>query len=992
MVCKMEFNQNQKDVINYGEGTLLVEAGPGSGKTTVIIERIKTLIAKGVKPETFLVITFTTKAADNLKVKLKKHLPKDIINKMQISTIHSFCLDFLKGKNQSLNLIADDSGEKKELFIQKHKYELGFYGIHSLKNFQIPSVIDKYEEYTNFNVDTKSLVDYIEENNKISDKFIDFTNQNKYFTNKRIKDLDFKEDWYNGRFIQIARSYPKYLELLDKYSVVDFNTIQLKTLNKLKINPKTNYSTIFVDEFQDTDPLQFEIFKILIQNSKYFTAVGDIDQRIYSFRSTFKDYFDELESLTNSDRISLNVNYRSTDNIVNLSDAYIKHQRSDKSVKHLEASNQDYDNPCFILKSDKDTEAENIFNIIKSLEGQIKDFSDIAVLYRKNGSKTILDLIELLTLNDIPFTIKGQKDLKDKKEVKAILILLWYITRRIDKSYISSSKEYKWLNLKAFCDEDYEDVFWHLADETKQYLISLQESFEDEVTKIRNLVSPSKNGREKNFTGTASESEDVLIEIYSQVEKPTINLSKISNDNDKKFFEKLEELREVIDLEEVTILEIYYELLTLGNYFENIEENINQVCNLSSLTQTIYNYESTISKTDIRGLYFFLNRAIENYDANYVDNGGVQLMTVHSAKGLEFAVTIITSLEEDKFPMKPKDPERKKTNIFMKDTFYTPNEFLEYKYFQDGDEYRPITIEEENQRNIEEEERVIYVAMTRAADLLILSCIGEIPESIENIRPMLKEIDLDNVEIKKHFVKSDEDILRLNYSKYSAYKLCPHRFNLLYNLGFKSSDQEKTDLGTVFHNVMDILNQKLKDNMVISEKEVKNITEEIFESKFSLEENKAEFDEVYKNILNYKNNSEYNYEVLDSEVPFEVERENYILNGAIDLVYKISDTEIGILDYKHAEINHFKEDRYKEQLFIYASALKEIPGFENYTIREAKIYFAISKKGVTFKIKEDILSEQMEKLDNVALKIINKDFSEKRKSGYCDYCEYNKLC
>ena len=988
----MEFNKNQLDVINYGKGTLLVEAGPGSGKTTVIIERIKKLIAKRVEPETFLVITFTTKAADNLKIKLKKHLSKEVISKMQISTIHSFCLDFLKGKDHSLTLIDDDSKEKKELFLKKHKYKLGFYGIHTIKDYHLPYVIDRYGEYTNFNVDTEGFVNYLEENREISDEFIEFANQNKFFSNKKVKDLKLNKDWYNGRFIQIAKSYPEYMKLLDKNSIVDFNTIQMKTLEELKKDSKTGYTTIFVDEFQDTDPLQFEIFKILIGNTEYFTAVGDIDQRIYSFRSTFKDYFDELESFTKTNRISLDVNYRSTNSIVNLSDSYIKHQRSEKSIKHLKAHNDKYDNPCFILRSDKEREAQNIFNIIKSLEGKIEDLSDIAVLYRKNGSNTILDLIELFTLNDIPFSIKGQRDLEDKKEVKAMLILLWYITRRLDKSYISSGDEYTWLNLKAFCDEEYEDTFWHLADETKRYLIELQESFEEEVRKFRNIISPAKNGREKNFTATPNEPEDVLIEIYSHVEKPTIDLSEISDENDRKFFAKLEELRELITLEEATILEIYLQLITLGNYFDDIDKNMNQASNLSRLTQTIYNYESAISKTNIRGLYFFLNRVIKGYDASYTNEGGVQLMTVHSAKGLEFAVTIVASLEKGQFPKQDPDPKKEKDNVYGKDTYYTPNEFLEYKYFLNGNEFRPITAEEENERNMEEEERVIYVAMTRAADLLILSCIGEIPESIENIVPMLEEVDLDNVQIRKHFNNADEEILRLNYSKYSAYKLCPHRFNLSYILGFKVSDHDVTNLGTVFHNVMDIINQNLKDNIQVSESEIEEIAEEVFESKFSLEDDKEEFDEVYKNILNYKNTFANNYHVLDSEVPFEVEREDYILNGSVDLVYKISDTEIGILDYKHAEADPYKKDRYKEQLFIYASALKKVPGFEDYTIREAKIYFAISKIEYTFTIEQDVLDEQMDKLDDVALKIINEEFNEKKKSNYCDYCEYRLLC
>ena len=113
----MEFNENQKKVIKYGKGPLLVEAGPGSGKTTVIVGRIKYLIDKGVDPESFLVITFTTKVADNLKNKLREKLSNDIVLKMQISTIHSFCLEYLKSKNQTVTLIDDDTSEKKILFI-----------------------------------------------------------------------------------------------------------------------------------------------------------------------------------------------------------------------------------------------------------------------------------------------------------------------------------------------------------------------------------------------------------------------------------------------------------------------------------------------------------------------------------------------------------------------------------------------------------------------------------------------------------------------------------------------------------------------------------------------------------------------------------------------------------------------------------------------------------------------------------------------------------
>ena len=173
----MEFKGNQKKVIEHGKGALLVEAGPGSGKTTVIVERIKELIKNGVDPESFLVITFTNKAADNLKYKLRKELEdKDMVLKMQISTIHSFCLEFLRSKNMSLTLIDDDASEKKTLFIQKFKEKLGFTGYSTILDYQIPAVTDKFGEYSGFKVDSQKLFEIISDSRVVSQDYIDFVN------------------------------------------------------------------------------------------------------------------------------------------------------------------------------------------------------------------------------------------------------------------------------------------------------------------------------------------------------------------------------------------------------------------------------------------------------------------------------------------------------------------------------------------------------------------------------------------------------------------------------------------------------------------------------------------------------------------------------------------------------------------------------------------------------------------------------------------------
>lgn len=172
-------------------------------------------------------------------------------------------------------------------------------------------------------------------------------------------------------------------------------------------------------------------------------------------------------------------------------------------------------------------------------------------------------------------------------------------------------------------------------------------------------------------------------------------MDKITDENDRAFFERLECLRDNVFSEEPPeILKLYYCILNMSNLFDDVKSNINSVTNLAMLTQMMSNYEEYVSPYDVRGFYYFMTHNIGNYSAYYGEESGVQLMTVHAAKGLEFPVTIVSSIEKDEFPMKVKDPLRKIPNIMFKDTFYTPNECLEYKYFTDEKgEYRPITIE-----------------------------------------------------------------------------------------------------------------------------------------------------------------------------------------------------------------------------------------------------------------------------------------------------------
>lgn len=1020
----MEFVGNQKKVIEFGEGTLLVEAGPGSGKTTVIVERIKKLIEKGVDPESFLVITFTTKAADNLKYKLRKSLSSETVLKMQISTIHSFCLEFLKSKNLSLNLLDDDTSEKKTLFIKKFKNQLGFFNESTVFDYQFPAVLNKFGEYTCFNVDSDKLIENIKDSRPVTQEYLDFIKSLEFFSKKRIDDYDkplknekkkdpdfdesrlFSKSWYNARYLQIAKAYPIYLKLLDEYDYVDYDTLQLKALQELKKDPKTKYKTIFVDEFQDTDPLQFRIFETLRANSDYFTAVGDVDQHIYAFRSSFNDFFDELIRLDNPDVLSLDVNFRSTDNIVELTEKFISPQRKETSQKHMVSNSKGYNNPNFLLENNnyKD-ETENVFKIIKYLKENslIRDYSDVAVLYRKHSGKTIPKLIEMLDCEGIGYSIRGQSDLSAKDEVKSIITMLWYLSRNTEVGYVPSNDELSELNLKAFCGLYFDTPFFPLDESTKSYLCQLQDSYYEEVTKTENMLC-GKEGKykvDKIHNVKKRENQDRIYEIFNDLKLPEIDLEMIENPTDKEFFKKLDEIRDNVKSEEPpTILDVFYQLIALTNLF-SYELEYEEIANLSKMTQTISNYESFISENDFRGVLFFLNSCIKNYDSYQNEAKGVQLMTIHAAKGLEFPVTIITSLQKDKFPMASKDPNREKDFIFPNETFYTPNELLKYKTILKKDDsgelkHVSISIEDENQLEIEEEDRVLYVAMTRAADLLILSTIGEIPGQIDRIMDYTTPCnleDLSNVKICEHYAESDDGPVVLNYSKYTQYISCPFKYDVGYNLGFKRSGVKAANRGTVFHEIMETVNLKLKEGHDVSFDELSQITYDTYKSMFDIEENQDEYDEFKDNVIEYYEKYSINREVLEAELDFEIFRDDYLLNGAIDLIYKVSDDEIVILDYKYAEYDEDHIDGYTKQLYIYAFALSQLSEFKDYKIKKAITHFVLGDYQHEVIIDEDVLNEELVRLSEVAEEIGNGVFVKKpEKEENCQRCQYRYFC
>lgn len=1071
MIDKEEFDLSpkQREIVEYtGSKPMSVEAGPGAGKTRVIVERVKFLVTEmKVRPESLLVITFTRKAAEELKNRLAdSNIAKSDIDLMQISTIHGFCSKILERHGAiGLDVIDDDLNEKNNMFLGRHLKDLGFIDEYTLKEREVRDIVRKYNEYTTFKVDTRKLVDYIKETHPISDNYLDFVheymkeNDGKFPQDEIMDDDDLKKSYYNAKYLKIAQSYPEYLKLLERENLTDFALMQVKTLEFLEKEGETVYKNVLIDEFQDTDPVQMKIFEILMEHADSFMVVGDIEQSIYGFRGSIENYFEKLYlENENIEQKDLSTNYRSTNEIIDFTEDYIISQRSQNASKGDAVGDRNVNRDIYYMVSDDNkSEAEQIFNLIINLKDnkKIQDYNDIGILVRSvKGAKNCVDpLIEKLEEAKIPYQVKGRSDLLDRPEVKSFLTLINHIIYDEDnKGHIFTSWEKEWLTLKAFTGESFPQVLVNLSDETKSILNDVQDKFEQKVIDTEKVVYKEitgKTSRVQKFSGVLKRDDEILIEIFNRVDRPVPtneNLMKwgVKNQEDLTFFYLLNNIRdEYLDEDKDfddrdTILNIFLKVLDITDYldeeFVNDDENLSKVENIALLSDTFFNYEQVRNPKDLAGVFWFLYRNIDEYGAFVDETKGVQIMTVHKAKGLEFPIVIVGSLLDGKFPMDFKDPNPESGWAFiggkMRPVYYSPNDCLEYIPFE--------TIEEEIKAHDEEEERIIYVAATRAEDTLILSTISPGSEDLlDEAIKMSKNPNLDarkkqeyfdfvpkgggKVEsiIEKNFhyckplrgnyediepiickdpneEKEEKEKLNLSFTAIQNYTQCPFKYRLANNLGFKTSQNKYMERGLFIHKAFEIINKKImeNDNVYIGDEAVKSEVANLFYRTYikteDKEDKKNKLNKITEDVLYYYNNVANDLEIIDSEVSFYIKKDNYSLNGVVDLIYRKPDGTIGIIDYKNTE--SINVPKYKKQLYTYIIGLSDKEHrFKNMKIEELNLYAIKSKELKPVPINEEDIQELEAEIDQTALDIENHKFAS-RKSKNCDECQFSIIC
>ncbi|MDO5849484.1 MAG: ATP-dependent DNA helicase [Methanobrevibacter sp.] len=1075
---KFSLNENQQKAVTYdGKDPLIIEAGPGSGKTRVLTERVKFLLnEKKVAPESLLVITFTRKATEELKSRLAEDIDVETINKMQISTIHGFCHDLLKKyDNFAYEILDDDYAQKKTLFIQKHKPYLGFKNESYISNSSISDVIDKFGEYSTFKVDSDKLVNYISSNRPVSREYIDFVRKNSFegFPYKEVvNNEEFKDSWHNSRYLQIAKAYQKYLNLLDKNYLVDYDTLQIKTLEFLEKHPDTDYKNILIDEFQDTNPVQYYIFEILLQSADSFTVVGDVDQSIYGFRGALFDYFEELVNNYNGHVISLDVNYRSTANVVNLTEEFIKDRRGEGSQKNMTYNREFDSNNYYTVSEDNVEEAYNIVEFIKNLKenNKIENYSDIAILFRSLKGQTPKNLTELFEDEEIPYEIKNFSNLFESDDVRSFITLLHYVLPEPFKPYHLTKWEKDWLNLRAFTGETFEPTLWELSDETVGMLKTIQDEYEEKALETIKEIYKREVGKKttiKKFSAIFNDksafgknrTDEMLEELFEKVPAPKIDLTMIENDEDREFFRKLEDLKaivsrnvgmiisnnlermkqkfkkegdveycnskldyvgelalknnELVDLglvdkldylrsqigadnfledidglikfvdknsEDKTVLDIFYDIMELTGLFKvNNSKSLND---FSVISESIYNFENVMDNTDIVGYFRFLQSNVDKWDSNPASaDDGVQIMTIHKSKGLEFPIVIIPSIKLDKFPKKFEDPSQK-DYIFPGYTYYTPNDCLEYKAnLEKPDEYYHDL----------EELRILYVAITRAQDVAYFSFLSDVHPLFEDLTANGHIIPLDYDAVRKCesvYAKSDLEVLNASYTSLKTYEDCPFKYHLLYDWKFKVSENDRIRLGSAIHNAFNKINLKKIEKPDVGKEEIDSIIEEIFNSTSNIQKDNESFEKFRDSIYGFYDNIG-DVKLLESEYGFSIIEKGHNIIGSIDLIYE-KDGEITIIDYKNTMLeNPEKIEYYKDQLKLYLYALNLDSKYEN--VRRAGVYFVESGDLVVVDISDDEIAEYISKTKENVSKIKSEEF-DRNVTYKCNDCDFKFIC
>ena len=602
-------NDKQCEAVVNTEGPCLVIAGAGSGKTKVLTHKIAYLMQeKNVAPWNILAITFTNKAANEMKERVLR-LVGEQAKDLWMGTFHSICVKILRSHIDRIgfdtSFVIFDTSDQRTL---------------------IKRIIK------DMNLDDKMFTDRSVQS-EISNAKNEMLEPDQYMARNRG---DFRKE-------KIAEIFEKYQKSLKENNAIDFDDIinfTIKVLNEnsdIKEYYGNKFKYVLVDEYQDTNKAQFILVKLLAEKNGNITVVGDNDQGIYSFRGAdISNILNFERDFKNSKIIKLEQNYRCTGNILKIANSVIKNNET-RYEKKLWTENDIGELPKIYKADNEYDEGRYIVEQIEHLRRQEGyKYSDFAVLYRMNTQSRAIE--DILRREGIPYKVVGGLKFFERKEIKDIISYLRLIQNPMDN-----------LSLIRVINEPKRGIG------------------QTSLDKISNI---------------AVDNETSMYEVIKNADQYGLNRVFM---NSREFVDEIEELRSKKD--NMLISELVTQTLKKTGYLKALEnektiESENRIANLEEFLTVAVEFEKEEAENTLQNFLegMTLSSDIDNMDES---QESVTLMTLHSAKGLEFPVVFMPGMEEGIFPG--------------------------YK-----------SIGEES--SLEEERRLCYVGITRAKEDLFLTC------------------------------------------------------------------------------------------------------------------------------------------------------------------------------------------------------------------------------------------------------------------------------
>ncbi len=605
-------NEMQDIACRHVEGPLLILAGAGSGKTRVITHRVAYLMKhEGINPYHILAITFTNKAAAEMRERVNQIVGQGA-ERVWVSTFHSLCVRILRRYadrlDYNLNFNIYDSDDQKAVFKA------------ILKDLSIDS--KKYPEKM-----------FMAEISKAKEKYI---SPDEY---DRINATDYAKT-------KVAEVYREYSIRLKKFNAFDFDDLIYKTVELFEHHPdvleayQERFRYIMVDEYQDTNHIQFLLVKLLAKKYRNLCVVGDDDQSIYKFRgANITNILNFEQEYPEAKVVKLEQNYRSCATILNAANAVIRHNTGRRD-KALWTEQGDGDKITFTESDTEYEEADKVASeIIKLTSGGIP-YCDIAILYRTNAQSRVLG--EKLVMRNIPYRVYGGTNFYERKEIRDILAYLKVVNNTEDDTYV-----------KRIVNVPKRGIGDTTVNKIEIFAAVNGISLMDAMKKAKEIPGMSSKTAEKvngfyqlieNYKKMVYEQEPISV-LYDRILEDTGYEEQLIAEHTDESMGRLENLDELRN--KVVLFEEDNEEATLGEFLEDIA-------------------------------------LVSDMDNLNADDNVVRLMTLHSAKGLEFPYVFMCGMEERIFPS-------------------------------------GMAINSEDEDALEEERRLCYVGITRAMKKLYMS-------------------------------------------------------------------------------------------------------------------------------------------------------------------------------------------------------------------------------------------------------------------------------